>query len=174
MILYLDMLFTFAKIGLFSFGGGYAILAMIQQEVVLKHAWLTQSQFVDIVAISQMTPGPIAINAATFIGYQKAGLPGAVLCTLGVILPSLIIMLLITISYMKLKHQAWFKNIFGRLRLLSIGLIAAAFIMVLGNAVQSVFAVIVFAISFLVTWKLKLNPFTMLILAAIAGMLLGS
>jgi len=173
-MLYLEMLFTFTKIGLFSFGGGYAILAMIQQEVVLKHAWLTESQFVDIVAISQMTPGPIAINAATFIGYQKAGLPGAVLCTLGVILPSLIIMLLITISYMKLKHQAWFKNVFARLRLLSIGLIGAAFFMVLGNAVQSLFAVVIFVLSFLATWKLKLNPFTLLILAAIAGMLFAS
>ncbi|HNQ43509.1 MAG TPA: chromate transporter [Candidatus Cloacimonadota bacterium] len=173
-MLYLEMLFTFTKIGLFSFGGGYAILAMIQQEVVLKHAWLTESQFVDIVAISQMTPGPIAINAATFIGYQKAGLPGAVLCTLGVILPSLITMLLITISYMKLKHQAWFKNVFARLRLLSIGLIGAAFFMVLGNAVQSLFAVVIFVLSFLATWKLKLNPFTLLILAAIAGMLFAS
>ena len=70
-MIYLKLFWTFFKIGLFSFGGGYAILAMIRQEVVLKNAWISSSQFMDVVAISQMTPGPIAINAATFIGYQK-------------------------------------------------------------------------------------------------------
>jgi chromate transporter len=167
------MIFTFFKIGLFSFGGGYAILAMIQQEVVLKHAWLTDAEFVQIVAISQMTPGPIAINAATFIGYQKAGIPGSLLCTLGVILPSLIIMLLITISYLKLRNQKWFQMVFKRLRLLSIGLIAAALIMVLRHAVQNTYSILIFACCFFATWKFKLNSFTMLILAAITGMIFG-
>ena len=77
----LSMFLTFCKIGLFSFGGGYAILAMIQQEVVTKNAWITSSEFADIVAISQMTPGPIAINAATFIGYRQGGILGSVACT---------------------------------------------------------------------------------------------
>ena len=87
----LSMFLTFCKIGLFSFGGGYAILAMIQQEVVTKNAWITSSEFADIVAISQMTPGPIAINAATFIGYRQGGILGSVVCTLGVIFPSIIL-----------------------------------------------------------------------------------
>jgi len=173
-MIYLNMIFTFFKIGLFSFGGGYAILAMIQQEVVLKNAWLTEAEFVQIVAISQMTPGPIAINAATFIGYQKAGILGSLICTLGVILPSLIIMLLITISYLKLKQLPWFQMIFKRLRLLSLGLIAAALIMVLGHAVKDIFAVIVFVLCFLATWRFKLNPFTMLIISAFVGILFGS
>ena len=81
---YLTLIWTFFKIGLFSFGGGYAILAMIQQEAVVRHAWLSPSEFTDVVAISQMTPGPIAINAATFIGYRQAGIPGSLLCTFGV------------------------------------------------------------------------------------------
>jgi chromate transporter len=170
----LSMLFTFFKIGLFSFGGGYAILAMIQQEVVIKHAWLTEAEFMEVVAISQMTPGPIAINAATFIGYHKAGILGGLLCTIGVILPSLIIMMIITLSYLKLKKLAWFQQIFKRLRLVSVGLIAAALIMILGNAVQSLFAVAVFAVSFVCTWKFKLNPFTMLIATAIFGAIFGS
>jgi chromate transporter len=170
----LNMLFTFFKIGLFSFGGGYAILAMIQQEVVIKNAWLTEAEFVQVVAISQMTPGPIAINAATFIGYQKAGVIGSLLCTLGVILPSLMIMLLITVSYLKLKKLPWFQQIFKRLRLLSVGLIAAALIMIMGNAVKDWYSVGIFAASFLLTWRFKLNPFTMLIAAAIFGMLFGS
>jgi len=172
-MIYLDMLLTFMKIGLFSFGGGYAILAMIRQEVVVKHAWLTASQFVDIVAISQMTPGPIAINAATFIGYHKAGILGSALCTLGVITPSLLIMLIVTITYLKLKNQPWFKNVFTKLRLLSLGLIAAALIMVFGTAVADLFTIIVFAVSLVVTWRFKFNPFYLLIVAAVVGMVLG-
>lgn len=170
----LTMLFTFFKIGLFSFGGGYAILAMIRQEVVIHHAWITEAEFVQVVAISQMTPGPIAINAATFIGYQKAGVLGSLICTFGVILPSLIIMLIITMSYLKLKKLPWFQQIFKRLRLLSVGLIAAALIMIMGNAVQDWYSVAIFAVCFAATWRFKLNPFTMLILAAVFGMVFGS
>ena len=173
-MIYLQMLLTFIKIGLFSFGGGYAILAMIQQEVVLKQAWITEAEFIQVVAISQMTPGPIAINAATFIGFQKGGILGSLLCTFGVILPSVIIMLLITLTYLKLKKQAWFQNIFKRLRLLSLGLIAAALIMILGHAVKDLFSVTIFVLCFIATWRFKLNPFTMLIVSAIAGILFGS
>lgn len=173
-MMYLNMIITFFKIGLFSFGGGYAILAMIQHEVVINNAWLTEAEFVQIVAISQMTPGPIAINAATFIGYQKAGVLGALLCTLGVILPSLIIMLAITISYLKLKKQAWFLNVFKRLRLASLGLIAAALIMVTGTSFKNLFSVLVFICCFGASWYYKLNPFYLLVIAAICGMLFGS
>ena len=172
-MIYLKLFWTFFKIGLFSFGGGYAILAMIRQEVVLKNAWISSSQFMDVVAISQMTPGPIAINAATLIGYQKGGLWGAVLSTLGVIFPSLIIMTLITITYIKLKNQPWFKNIFQKLRLLSLGLIAAALIMVLGDAFRDLFSILVFAGSFLVSWRFKLNPFYLLMGAAVIGVIFG-
>ncbi|MDD3536335.1 MAG: chromate transporter [Candidatus Cloacimonetes bacterium] len=172
-MIYLNMFITFFKIGLFSFGGGYAILAMIKQEVVLNNPWVTEAEFMQIVAISQMTPGPIAINTATFIGYTKGGIPGSVLCTFGVILPSLILMLLITISYIKLSKTPWFKAIFKRLRLLSLGLIAAALIMVLGHAVQSLFALLVFIACFVSSWKFKVNPFYMLIASAIVGILFG-
>ncbi|GAB1468999.1 chromate transporter [Candidatus Cloacimonadota bacterium] len=172
-MIYLQMLFTFMKIGLFSFGGGYAILAMIRQEVVINNQWLTQTQFMDVVAISQMTPGPIAINAATFIGYQKGGVFGSLLCSFGVILPSLIIMTIVTISYLKLKKQPWFRNVFSKLRLLSVGLIGAALIMVFGDALRDWFSGIVFGVCLILGWRFKLNPFYMLILAAIVGMILG-
>ena len=89
----LTMFATFVKIGQCRAGRVYAILAMIQQEVVTRHGWLTASEFTDVVAISQMTPGPISINAATFIGYQQAGIWGSLVCTFGVILPSLLLML---------------------------------------------------------------------------------
>lgn len=172
-MIYLRMFITFVEIGLFSFGGGYAILAMIRQEVVLKNAWLTQQQFVDIVAISQMTPGPISINAATFIGFQKGGILGSLICTFGVILPSLVLMTFITISYLKLRKQAWFRNIFTKLRLLSIGLIAAALFLIAHDAFTDLFTLIVFALSLLAMWRFKLNPFILLMGAALVGMFLG-
>lgn len=173
MMLYLSMLFTFFKIGLFSFGGGYAILAMIQHEVVINKHWLSSSEFFDVVAISQMTPGPIAINAATFIGYRKAGFTGGVLCTLGVILPSLIIMTIVTLTYMKLKHKAWFRGILRHLRPLSIGLIAAAAIIAGRDAIVDLFSVAVFIICFVITWRYKINPFLMLLGAGVLGFVFG-
>jgi len=169
----LIMLAVFTKIGLFSFGGGYAILAMIKQEVVLNHGWLTEAEFFDIVAISQMTPGPIAINAATFIGYQKAGIPGAIVCTLGVILPSLILMLLVTLSYVKLKHKPWFNRILFRMRPLAIGLIASAAIMAGRDAIRDWFSIGVFAAAFLLSWKWRVNPFLLLIGAGVVGFFAG-
>lgn len=172
-MIWLQMFWTFVKIGLFSFGGGYAILAMIQQEVVLKNQWLTQSQFTDVVAISQMTPGPIAINAATFIGYQQGGVFGALLCTFGVILPSLILMLVITLSYLKLKRKPWFRNIFQKLRWLTLGLIGAAMILIAKGAITDWFSIGIFAACFLVYLRWRFNPIYILLAAAAVGMLLG-
>ncbi|MDZ4122103.1 MAG: chromate transporter [Candidatus Cloacimonadaceae bacterium] len=172
-MLYLSMLYTFIKIGLFSFGGGYAILAMIQHEVVINNQWLSSAEFFDIVAISQMTPGPIAINAATFIGYKKAGILGGVICTFGVILPSLIIMTLITVSYLMLKHKAWFKAVFRHLRPLSIGLIAAAALIAGRDAIVDLFSIMVFIICFILSWRFKVNPFLMLLGAGVVGFFFG-
>lgn len=172
-MIYFELIFTFMKISLFSFGGGYAILAMIQQEVVLRHGWITQAEFQDIVAISQMTPGPIAINAATFIGYRKAGFFGSLFCTLGVVLPSVILMLIITISYLKLKHKPWFSAIFKRLRILAIGLIAAAGILIGQGALVDWFSILVFALAFIVSWRYKPNPVLLMLGAGVLGYFLG-
>jgi len=169
----LELFITFVKIGLFSFGGGYAILAMIQQEVVSHHNWLTQGEFTDIVAISQMTPGPIAINAATFIGYKTYGIPGSLICTFGVILPSLVLMLVLTLTYLKLRKRPWFQNIFKNLRLLSLGLIGAALILIGKGAFPDLWSVGVFAICLLVSWRWKTNPVYVLMGAAVLGMVLG-
>ena len=111
-MLFLQLFYTFFKIGLFGFGGGYAMLSMIQGEVVTKHHWITPSEFTDIVAISQMTPGPIGINSATYVGYAAVtdagyapwiGIVGAGTATLAVILPSFLLML--TISRLLLRHN---------------------------------------------------------------------
>ncbi|HQK57060.1 MAG TPA: chromate transporter [Candidatus Syntrophosphaera thermopropionivorans] len=167
------MFLTFCKIGLFSFGGGYAILAMIQQEVVTKNAWITSSEFADIVAISQMTPGPIAINAATFIGYRQGGILGSVVCTLGVIFPSIILMLAITLTYIKLSKLPWFQNIFQKLRFVTLGLIAAAMILIGKTAFPDFFSIIIFVAALFVSWRWKTNPIYLLLGAAVIGMILG-
>jgi chromate transporter len=171
--MYLTMFWTFFKIGLFSFGGGYAILAMIQQEVVANHAWLTQSEFTDVVAISQMTPGPISVNAATFIGYRQGGIPGSLLCTLGVILPSLILMLAITLTYLRLRKLTWFKNIFLKLRWVTLGLIGAAMILIARGAFPDWFSVIVFVVCLAIYWRFKPNPIYLMLGAAAVGMVFG-
>ncbi|MBW6514808.1 MAG: chromate transporter [Candidatus Syntrophosphaera sp.] len=172
-MIYLSLFWTFFKIGLFSFGGGYAILAMIQQEVVTRHAWLTASEFTDIVAVSQMTPGPISINAATFIGYRQAGVFGSLLCTFGVILPSILLMLAITLSYVKLRRQPWFQNVLKKLRWLSLGLIGAAAILIGEGAFTDRFSVGVFVICLIIYWRFKPNPIYLLLGAAAVGMILG-
>lgn len=169
----LTMFLTFVKVGLFSFGGGYAVLAMLQQEIVVKHGWLTASEFTDIVAISQMTPGPIAINAATFIGFKTHGVLGSVLCTLGVILAPLCLMMILTHTYIKLQQKEWFKNMFKCLRLLSVGLIAAAMVLIGKSAFPDLFSVGVFVVCFLILWRWKVNPIYMLLGVAVFGMVFG-
>ncbi len=94
-MIFLELFLAFFRIGLFSFGGGYAAVPLIQSEIVDGHKWLEMSQFADLITIAEMTPGPIAVNSATFVGQQIAGLPGAIVCTLGCIMPSFLIVLLL-------------------------------------------------------------------------------
>lgn len=129
-MIYLQLFLSFLKIGLFGFGGGLAILSLIQHEVE-SHGWMTQEQFVDIVAVSQVTPGPIGINCATYVGYTATGsIFGSLLATLAIIIPSLIIMLLICKAYFyinaRFQHNIYFTRTMRTLRLSVLGLIAAA------------------------------------------------
>lgn len=129
-MLYLQLFISFLKIGLFGFGGGLAILSLIQHEVE-SHGWMTQEQFVDIVAVSQVTPGPIGINCATYVGYTATGsIWGSVLATLAIIIPSLIIMLLICKAYFyinaRFQRNIYFTRTMQMLRFSVLGLIAAA------------------------------------------------
>lgn len=112
----LKLFISFIKIGLFSFGGGYAALPLIQQEVVVENAWLGASEFNDLITISQMTPGPIAINSASFVGTRVAGLAGAMVATAGCILPSAIIVGILSYFYKKYKDLALIENILKYLR----------------------------------------------------------
>ena len=133
-MLYLSLFISFFKIGLFGFGGGLAILSLIEMEVE-AHSWMTQQEFVDIVAVSQVTPGPIGINCATYVGYTTAGLWGSVLATFAIILPSLIIMLSICKAYFWLNKRfqgnPYFEQTLRMLRFTVIGLIASAALMLM-------------------------------------------
>ena len=129
-MIYLQLFLSFLKIGLFGFGGGLAILSLIQHEVEF-HGWMTQEQFVDIVAVSQVTPGPIGINCATYVGYTATGsIFGSLLATLAIIIPSLIIMLLICKAYFyinaRFQRNIYFTRTMRMLRFTVLGLIAAA------------------------------------------------
>lgn len=128
LLLYLQLFWTYTKIGLFGFGGGYAMLSLVQDEVVVKQGWITEQQFTDIVALSQVTPGPIGINSATYIGYTATGsILGAIVATLAVSLPSFILVMLISIAFSRFRQNRWVEAAFVGIRPASVGLIASAF-----------------------------------------------
>ena len=123
---YLQLFLAFLQIGAFSFGGGYAAMPLIQEQVVTKYAWLTQTDFTDLVTIAEMTPGPIAINAATFVGNQVAGIPGALVATAGVILPSCIFVTVLAWLYNRFRKMALMQGVLKSLRPAVVAMIFAA------------------------------------------------
>jgi len=167
-MIYLKLFFSFLQIGLFSFGGGYAAMPLIQEQVVSQHDWIT---------ISQMTPGPIAINAATFVGSKIAGIPGSVAATCGCILPSCIIVTLIAWFYLRYKKMKMFQSVLESLRPAVVALIASAGIAILHTAFWAdgivQFAatkwsmVVIFGICLLLLRKTKLNPVVVMALAGV-------
>jgi len=172
-MIYLQLFITFFKIGLFGFGGGYAMLSLIQHEIVDNNRWLTTSEFTDIVAISQMTPGPIGINAATFVGYTASGdVWGAAIATIALCLPSFILMLMICKLFSLFRANPYFDAAFKALRPVVVGLIAsAALILITPDNFLDYKSVIIFVVAFLTTWKLKLHPIITIIAAGIFGAL---
>ena len=180
-MIYLKLFLSFFQIWLFSFGGGYAAMPLIQNQVVDLHHWLTMQEFADIITISQMTPGPIAINSATFVGIHIAGLLGAVVATLGCIAPSCIIVLLIAHFYYKYRDLTAIRGILQGLRPAVVALIASAGMSILlmalwGNAVAlgfsnlNLFAVLLFAVCFFVLRKFKLNPILVMVGAGMVNL----
>ena len=189
-MIYLYLFITFFEIGLFGFGGGYGMLSLIQTETVVHHQWLTSAEFTNIVAISQMTPGPIGINSATYCGYtavHNAGFSGwmAVLgsftATFALVLPSLIMMILISKLFMKYMNTTAVQNVFMALRPVVVGLLAAATLLLMNaenfsslaeNPWQFWISIALFVATFVGTKYVKINPIKMICLAAFAGLLL--
>lgn len=172
-MIYLQLFLTFLKIGFFGFGGGYAMLSLVQNEVIVRHAWLTGAQFADIVAISQMTPGPIAINSATYVGYMVTGnVFGSMLATLAVCVPPLTLMILIAVFYKRLHRNRYVESVVGWLRPLTTGMIGAAALLFLNRETFVDWtSVAIFAAVFTAVW-FKADAIVMLVLSAIAGILL--
>jgi len=180
-MIYLELFWSFFQIGLFSFGGGYAALPLIQNQVVTLNNWLTMTEFADVITISQMTPGPIAINAATFVGIQLGGIPGAVVATLGCVLPSITISLILAHIYFKYRNMEFVQGILKGLRPAVVAMIASAGLSLTilafwgGQEVSLDFkeidlvAVGIFAIGFFVLRKWRFNPVLIMIGAGVIG-----
>ncbi len=182
-MIYLQLFLSFFKIGLFGFGGGLAILSLIEMEVE-QYGWMTQQEFVDIVAVSQVTPGPIGINCATYVGYTVAGIWGSVLSTCAIVLPSLIIMLSICKAYFWLQKRfqgnPYFEQTLRMLRFTVIGLVASAALLLMKPttfidpiswvifALVAIFTILPNLVKNKVTEVLS-HPILLIILASVAG-----
>lgn len=182
-MIYMKLFWAFFQIGLFSFGGGYAAVPLIQSQIVETNGWLEMSQFADLITIAEMTPGPIAVNSATFVGQQIAGLPGAVVCTFGCILPSLVIVLLLSWLYMKFRNLKTVQGILTGLRPAIVAMIASAGLSLLTLALfnasprqilLSDFRIVegvLFLVSLVLLRKYRLNPIAVIFGSGIAGTL---
>lgn len=133
-MIYIQLFLSFLQIGAFSFGGGYAAMPLIQEQIVTRRGWLTVDAFTDLVTISQMTPGPIAINSATFVGLQIAGIGGALAATAGCVLPACILVTLIARLYLKYRRMGVLQSVLTSLRPAVVAMIAASGVLILKNA----------------------------------------
>ncbi len=191
-MIFLELFLVFSKIGIVGFGGGYAMLSLIQGEVVTKHHWLSSAEFTDIIAVSQMTPGPLGINMATYVGYTSvlnAGYPpsmamlGSLLSTLSILWLPFILMLAVSRLLVRHKDSPIIKGIFAVLRPTIVGLIAAA-ALVLMNAetfgapatarLQFVLSLVLFAAAFIAVYRFRISPILILGVAGVFGMLFYS
>lgn len=170
MNIFLQLGISFFSIGLFAFGGGYAVLSFLQHEVV-QRGWMTTERFADLIAISQSTPGPIAINLATFVGYETAGVAGALLATLAVSLPGMILITLFALFLFHFYERPVAQSVFKGLRPAVVGLIAAAAWHIGRVAMVNAVAVAIAVVCCLLIAKWKVHPVFLVAGSAIAGML---
>ncbi|MCQ2284424.1 MAG: chromate transporter [Bacteroidales bacterium] len=189
-MIFLRLFFSFLRIGIFSFGGGLAMIALIQNEVVVKQGWLTAQEFTDVVATSQITPGPVGINTATYVGYtavvnagysQGLGIAGAFLASFAVILIPLILTLLVSRFLLKHKDNPIIANIMYVLRLTIVGLIAAAALLMVTPdtfgtlkdvPMQFIASVVIFLAVFVASFKFKTSPILLILLSGATGALI--
>ena len=168
----LDLFLTFAKVGVMTFGGGYAMLPILQREVVDKKGWATEEELMDYFAIGQCTPGVIAVNTATFIGQKHSGTVGAIFTTLGVVFPSVVIISLLATVIETFSHIVWVQNAFGGIRICVCVLIANAVMKLYKKAVVDKLTLVIFVAVALGSYFLELSPVVFVLTAAVAGILL--
>ena len=187
MMILIQLFYTFFKIGVFAFGGGYAIISLIQGEIVAFREWLTSAQFTDIVAVSQMTPGPIGINSATYVGYtaamnatgsQMIAVAGSLLASFALMLPSFVLMLTISRYFMKYCKHPMVERVFEVLRPAVVGLILSAALLLMNkenfgspteDALQFTVSVLLFVAAFVALKKFKISPILILIACGVFG-----
>ncbi len=185
MTLFIQLFVVYFQIGLFAFGGGYAAMPLIQSLVVEGRGWLTMAEYADLTTIAEMTPGPIAVNSATFVGQKMAGLPGAVVCTLGCITPSLIIVLTLAWFYTKYRNLGAVRSVLGALRPAVVAMIAGAALTILlmalfGTSVPAEIPsvqlrwieVFLFAGSLILLRRFKTGPISIIFGTAVLGTVL--
>lgn len=177
-MIYLQLFLTFFKIGAVGFGGGAAMLPLIQFELVEHWAWISSAEFANMVAVSQMTPGPIGINCATYAGFLASGnVFGSMVATFALVLPSLILMLIAARMLSKFKHNRYIEGALHGLRPVVVGLIAAAALLLMnaenfGENCADITSWIIFAAAFVLTKFLKINPILTIALAGVAGLII--
>lgn len=188
-MIFLELFITFLKIGIFTFGGGYSMIALIQDEVVARHGWMTSQEFTDILAVSQMTPGPIGINTATYAGYTavvNAGLPawqavaGSLIASLAVVLLPVVLILAVNRVLSRHKDSPAVATMFRCLRVAVVGLIAAAALNLMtadsfghfGMNLRFVASVVLFGVVFALTIKRKVSPVVLILASGAVGILL--
>jgi len=169
----INLFFSFFKIGLFGYGGGYAMISLIQNELLTK-GWMSKSKFVDIIAIAQMTPGPIAVNSATFIGYELASFIGALIATIAVLLPSFILVNILAIYIKSVTNSRFTNSILQYLRPVIIALIINAAYSIGIHAITDYFSVFIMSFSFLLIWKTKIHPIIIIAISGVCGMIFYS
>ena len=170
---YLTLIATFFKIGIMTFGGGYAMLPMIQREVVEKHGWATEEEILDYYAIGQCTPGVIAVNTATFVGNKIKGIPGGFLATFGVVLPSLIIISIIAAVLSSFSDYAVVQHALAGIRVAVVVLVFYSVVKLHKSAVKNAFGWIIFVFCFLLSAILGLSPVYIVVASGVLGILAG-
>ena len=168
----MSLFLTFLRIGAFTFGGGYAMIPLIQKEMVEEKKWLSDKEIMDVIAIAESTPGPIAVNAATFVGYKVAGVVGAAMATLGVVLPSFLIIMLISLIYDLFKQLEIVEYAFWGIRVGVLALIIKALVNMFKQCKKDAFAYVIMGLIFMVALVFKVNVLILIVAAAVAGIVI--
>lgn len=167
-----ELFLVFIFIGAFSFGGGNAMFPLLSKELVQIHGWLTQRELIDLFAFAQMTPGPVATNAATFVGYKLGGLPGAVLATIGVSLPSAVVMLAIIRFMVTFRETNVMRHVLAGLRPVVVALILSAGIIIAGQSVHDAAGYLLIIGNIIAVTYLDINPILLIIASGLLGLVL--
>ncbi|MCL6450336.1 MAG: chromate transporter [Acetobacteraceae bacterium] len=168
----LELAWVFARVGLFTFGSGYAMLGLLEREAVVRHAWLSAREFADVVAIAEVTPGPIMVNMATFVGYKVARVPGALMATLGLVLPPILAILVIAVLYLRFRQNRLLEAALAGLRPVVLALILAAVLRLGRVAMADWRGLVLFVAALAAAAAFQVHPIAVALGGVVAGLAL--